>query len=114
MILPDHLHHHLRHSLIAMARHKCYNRLPDAVVETAPTSSITLQPVDVLDPSRKPLIFKVTGFGLFCTVLPLGLAIAKYALSAGNNSVGSNNLDLVGYVVGCIVCVLLKIPKAEI
>lgn len=115
VISADHCHHHLPHSLIGVAFYKCYNHWPDAVANNAKrtdTFSTTLQSVDDLD--RKSPIVKVTGFRLFCTVLPLGLTLAKYALSAGDNSVSSNELDLVGYVVGSIVCVLLKIPKAEI
>ena len=113
--LDDRLHH-LRHSLIGVAIYKCYYHLPDALLKRTSTSPTTLQvqPVDDLDRDSECQIVKVTGFRLFCTVLPLGLTIAKYVLSAGNNSVSSNNLDLVGYVVGSIVCVFLKILKAEI
>ena len=97
---------------MVFAFHKCYKHWPGTVVQRASTFSTTLQLVDRMS-SETPIV-KVTGYRLLCTVLPLGLAIAKYALSAGDNSVGSNNLDFVGYVVGGIVCVLLEIPRAEI
>ena len=77
--------------------------------------SATLQQINVLDHmSSNTLIVKVTGFRLFCTVLPLGLTMGKYSLSAGNDSVASNNLDLVGFVIGSISYASLEIPRANI
>jgi len=50
-------------------------------------------------------IVKVTGYRLVSTVLTLGLAIAKFVLSAVNKSAASNDLDFAGFLVGGVLFV---------